>query len=552
MIRSLSVRNVVLIDDLALELSPGFTVISGETGAGKSALVGAFSLLLGQRGGKELVRRGATSADVSAVFARPSDPDLARLLTEAGLEPGDELVLRRVIGEDGRSRAFVDAVPVPLKLLEEVAARLVSVTSQHEHYHLLDARAHAGYLDRFGGVEELAREVAETARHVRAVEGRIRELEERSRGRADRLELLRFQVAEIDEVVPVLGEDEALEARQRALQHVEELKGLAHAAIAALHEDDDALYSRLAQVTQPLRRATALDGRLEEPVRRLDALRDDVREVAFDLERYFDALDLDPEELGRVVERLDRLNALRFKYGRTLADVLAYREQIGGELLGFGQDDAGLEGLRDELDEARATLAALAARLSAARREAAGRLEEGVRATLGQLQMPAVRVEVLLQPLPAVTDEGAEHVSLRVETNPGEGLRPLRDVVSGGELSRLLLALKRVLLGAEPVPVSVFDEVDAGISQSVAVKVGALLREIAADAQVLAITHHPHIARFAEHHLLVEKLGAGGERTVTHVRTLDDAERVQELARMLGGDAAGLPVREQAALLLRS
>jgi len=552
MIRSLSVRNVVLIDDLALELAPGFTVISGETGAGKSALVGAFSLLLGQRGGKELVRRGASSADVSAVFARPVDPDLARLLTEAGLEPGDELVLRRIIGEDGRSRAFVDAVPVPLKLLEEVAARLVSVTSQHEHYHLLDARAHAGYLDRFGGVEELARDVAETSRHVRGVEARIRELEERSRGRADRLELLRFQAAEIDDVVPVLGEDEALEARQRALQHVEELKVLAHAAVAALHEDEDALTSRLAQVTQPLRRATGLDDRLGEPVRRLDALRDEVREVALDLERYFDALDLDPEELARVVERLDRLNALRFKYGRSLADVQAYREQIGRELEGFGQDDAGLEGLRAELDGARATLAALASRLSAARRAAAGRLEEGVRATLGQLQMPAVRVEVLLEPLPAVSEEGAERVSLRVETNPGEGLRPLRDVVSGGELSRLLLALKRVLLGAEPVPVSVFDEVDAGISQSVAVKVGALLREIAAEAQVLAITHHPHIARFAEHHLLVEKLGADGERTTTHVRALDDRERVQELARMLGGEAAGLPVREQAELLLRS
>lgn len=551
MIRSLSARNVVLIDDLSLELSPGFTVVTGETGAGKSALVGAFSLLLGQRGGKELVRRGAPSADVSAVFSRPADPDLARLLDDAGLSAGDELLLRRVIGEDGRSRAFIDAVPVPLKLLEEVAARLVSVTSQHEHFRLLDPRAHAGYLDRFGGSDDLARQVADTARRLRGVDGRIRELEGRARGRADRLELLRFQAAEIDDVAVSPGEDEALEARQKALQHVEELKALAHAALRALHEDDDALTSRLAQVTQPLRRATSLDERLEEPVRRLDALCDEVRDVALGLERYFDALDLDPEELGRVVERLDRLNGLRFKYGRTLPDVLAYRDQIGRELDAFETDDAGLAALRAESALQRAALLELAGRLSLARRAAAGRLEQGVRVTLAQLQMPAVRVEVALEALPEIGDEGAERVTLRVETNPGEGLKPLRDVVSGGELSRLLLALKRVLLGAEPVPLSIFDEVDAGLSQSVAIKVGALLREIAAEGQVLAITHHPHIARFALHHLLVEKLPAADDRTVTRVRALTEPERVTELARMLGGDDAGLPVLEQATLLLQ-
>jgi len=552
MIRSLSVRDVVLIDDLSLELEPGFTVVTGETGAGKSALVGALSLLLGQRGGKELVRRGATSADVSAVFARPADPELERVLVDAGLAAGDELVLRRVIGDDGRSRAFVDAVPVPLRLLEEIAGRLVSVTSQHEHYRLLDARAHAGYLDRFGGSDGLAHQVSDTARRLRAVDARIRELAARAAGRADRLELLRFQLAEIDDAAPVPGEDEALEARQRALQHVEELKALAHAAVGALHEDDDALHGRVAQVAQPLRRALGLDVRLEEPVRRLDALRDEVREVALDLERYFDALEGDPEELARVVERLDRLNALRFKYGRSLADVLAYREQVRRELADCETDDVGLEGLRRESAELAAALAGQAARLTSARKAAAGRLEEGVRGVLAQLQMPAVRVEVTLEPLPESGEEGAERVALRVETNAGEGLRPLRDVVSGGELSRLLLALKRVLLGAEPVPLSIFDEVDAGISQSVAVRVGALLAEIAAGAQVLAITHHPHIARFASHHLLVEKAAGEGERTVTHVRPLSDTERVAELARMLGGDDAGLPVREQAELLLRA
>jgi DNA repair protein RecN (Recombination protein N) len=552
MIRSLSVRDVVLIDDLSLELEPGFTVVTGETGAGKSALVGAFSLLLGQRGGRELVRRGASSADVSAVFARPADPDLERVLRDAGLEPDDELVLRRVIGDDGRSRAFVDAVPVPLKLLEEVAGRLVSVTSQHEHYRLLDARAHAGYLDRFGGCDGLARDVADTARRLRTVDGRIRELDQRAQARADRLDLLRFQAAEIDDAAPVLGEDEALEARQRALQHVEELKALAHAAVGALHEDDDALYGRVAQVAQPLRRAVGLDARLEEPVRRLDALRDDVREVALELERYFDALEGDPEELARVVERLDRLNALRFKYGRTLPDVVAYRAQIGRELDDYGSADAGLEVLRREHAQLGGELAELAGRLSTARRAAASRLEEGVQGVLAQLQMPAVRVEVALEPLPEPGEDGAERVSLRVETNPGEGLRPLRDVVSGGELSRLLLALKRVLLGAEPVPLSIFDEVDAGISQSVAVRVGGLLADIAEGAQVLAITHHPHIARFARHHLLVEKVGGDGERTVTRVRPLRDDERVAELARMLGGDDAGLPVHQQAELLLRT
>lgn len=603
MLLALSVKNVVLMEDVTIELEPGLNVMTGETGAGKSALVGALSLLLGQRGGKEWVRKGARAAEVNAVFtsaaaaseAAPTVPgtgageEVLRLLEEAGIEAEDTLVLRRLVQTDGRGRAYINAVPAPLKLLREVAERLFSVTSQHEHYRLLDPRSHVAYLDRFGDLETAAASVAELYRRQRSVSARISALEQAAQDQTDRMELMRFQAAEIDEVDPRPGESEELEARSQRLQNVESLMQLARQGIATLYEDDDgSVHGRLGILSAAFRRGVDMDQSLAGVGARVEALSDEVQELSRDLERYFDSLDANPEALAEVEERLDALNKLRFKYGRGLVDVLETRARIREALDEASAEDQALGALQEERLALWRQLREEAKGLSARRSEAATRMEDAVREALGRLQMENVGFRVSLEAFkapetreehatatvetelgaPLVGEEGAERVSFLVETNPQEGFHPLRAIVSGGELSRILLALKRVLLDAERVPLHLFDEIDVGLSQGVALKVGDLLREVSERAQVIVITHQPHIARFADHHLLVEKglqaaedlvgnaPGGNGSdearRQVTRVRSLSGPERVQELARMLGGDDAGVPVHEQAKLLLGS
>jgi DNA repair protein RecN (Recombination protein N) len=550
MLRALTIRDIILIEDVTIELAPGLNVVTGETGAGKSALVGALSLLLGGKGGRDWLRTGARSAQVEAAFDMPDDPAVAALLDEAGIEPADEIILRRRLDADGRSRAFVNAVGVPLKLTRQIGERLLSVTSQHEHVQLLDDRRHVDYLDAFGGLQEEAADYRACHDEWRQIQARIAELEEAARERRDRLELLRFQAAEIDGVEPRTGEVEALEARHRRLQSAEELRLILRELVYGLYEEEGAVHERLGGLSQVLARGVAIDDRLSEPAARLHGLRDELQELALELERAADGVESDEEALAEVEARLDALNGLCYKYGRTLDHVLEERARIGREIEAIDMDDQQQGELHERRDALGAQVEARALSLSRGRVEAAARLEREVGDALARLQMPGVRFEALMTPCEP-GPRGAERVGFAVETNPGEGARPMAAIVSGGELSRILLALKRALLYADPVPLHVFDEIDAGLSQAVSLKVGGLLDEVSQAAQILVITHQPHIARFAGHHLVVDKQSVG-ERNVTRVRALSAQARVDELARMLGGEEAGLPVMQQAELMLKT
>lgn len=550
MLRALTIRDIILIEDVTLELAPGLNVVTGETGAGKSALVGALSLLLGRKGGRDWLRTGARSALVEAVFDMPDDPAVVALLVEAGIEPSEELILRRRLDADGRSRAFVNAVSVPLKLTRQLGERLLSVTSQHEHVQLLDEKRHVDYLDAFGGLQGEAADYRTCHDQWRQTMIRIAELEGAARDRRDRLELLSFQAREIDDVDPRDGEDEALAARHRRLQSAEELRHILRELVYGLYEEEGAVHERIGALGQALARGVAIDERLAESAGRLGGLRDELQDLALELERAADEVESDDEALAEVEARLDALNGLCYKYGRTLGDVLRERARIGREIEAIDLDDHQLDELGQRRDALGVQVTARALSLSTGRAEAAARLEGEVRDALARLQMPGVRFEAVMTPCDP-GPQGAERVGFAVETNPGEGARPMAAIVSGGELSRILLALKRALLYADPVSLHVFDEIDAGLSQAVSLKVGSLLDEVSRAAQILVITHQPHIARFAGHHLVVDKQ-AVGERNVTRVRALSAQARVDELARMLGGEEAGLPVMQQAELMLKT
>lgn len=550
MLIEIRIRDYAVIDELRLELGPGLTVLTGETGAGKSIVVGALSLLLGERASADVVRDGAGRARVEAVFDVSSDPGVEELLRDSGVEAADGLlILAREVAAEGRNRAWVNGSPATAGLVGELGRRLVDLHGQHEHQALLRAEEQRWILDAYSGAAARAAEVRELHRAVRALREELETLEARRRDLEARADFLRFQWEEIRGLAPEAGEDRALEEELRRLEHGEELLRGAQEVAEGLYGGEDAVSDRLALMRDGLRGLTRVDGTLEGDAALLDEAFHQVVEVGRRLERYAASVELDPARLEEVRVRLDRLFRLKRKYGPELEDVLATAVSLRRELdqlEGAGVDRTHLE---TRLGETRTRLEAAAARLSELRTEGASRLAGEVEAVLPDLGMKGARVTIHLEPLPQIGAGGAEEVEFRVSLNAGFEPRPLARIASGGELSRVMLALKSILARVDRVPTLVFDEVDAGVGGEAAVGLAGKLREVSGHHQVLVITHLAQVASRGHRHLRVEKVSREGA-AATALRVLDGEERVVEVARMLGGDPESPTSREHARELL--
>jgi len=538
MLTELRIRDLAIIKDVKLSLAPGFNVLTGETGAGKSIIVGALGLLLGERASADLVRSGATRARVEAAFEVGNSRELLATLDARGIEPeeGTVILSREVVsGAGGRSRAWINGSPVTTTLLGEVARALVNLHGQHESQTLLEARVQRDLLDAFGDAGNDAEHVRTTFAALESLRQEIETLETRRRDAERRADYLRHVADEIEAARLVPGESETLDEQARRLTHVEELRRHVAATIGALDGPDAAL-ARLAQARRDLNAAGRLDGSLGSVQEQLDAATYAIDELRRELEHYDAGITADPDRLREVEQRRDVIFRLARKYGPTIEQVLATGSEARAELALVDTAHLDLAELRGREQEVERELATAAAVLSAKRQESAKRLATAVDAQLPGLGMADGRFSVQLVRRQAVAADGAEDVVFQVALNVGHDARPLARVASGGELSRVMLALTTILARLGSVPTLVFDEVDSGIGGRVALQVGDTLRGVAAQHQVLAITHLPQIASRAHHHIVVEK-GAQAGTTTADVRVVADDDRVAELARMLGGDA---------------
>ncbi len=551
MLIELRVRDYAVIDDLSLELGPGLSALSGETGAGKSILVGALSLLLGERASSGTVRVGADRALVEAVFDVSRRPEILARLAELGQEAEDGLlILRREVATEGRNRAWMNGSPTTARVVGELGRMLVDLHGQHEHQTLLRQEAQRSILDAFGCADPDAAAVAEAFETLAGLEKRLAELEERRRELESRADFIRFQLTEIEEGGVEVGEDESLEDEIRRLEHSEELLREASSIHEELYGADEAITDRVSRLLSSLSRLKEWDPSLEGPHDALEEVYHSLADVGRELGDYAGNVRHDPDRLEEVRERLDLVHRLKRKYGPELTDVVDTRARLSaelGELEGAGWDEAAL---RREVDEARAGLAASAGRLTAKRQEAARLLESEVEALLPDLGLPGATFQVPLEALPTTGSHGAERVEFLVSVNAGFEPMALGRVASGGELSRVMLALKAILARVDEVPTLVFDEIDAGIGGQVATLVAAKLQEVARYHQVFVITHLPQLASRARSHLLVEKKEERGGLAATRVETLQGEARVREIARMLGGDPESETSRVHARELL--
>jgi DNA repair protein RecN (Recombination protein N) len=521
-LKELKVRDLALVAESTVRFGPGLNLLTGETGSGKSLIIDALGLVLGARASTEQVRHGAERATVEAAF--------------------DSVVLRREVGK--RSTARIDARAATPAQLRELGDRLVALHGQHEHHALLDTDTQTALLDAYGGALELRAGVA--AAHAAAVTASniLRDLEQlRSRGQREQ-EYLRWQLEELRQADPQPGEDEALSAERAAIRHAGRLAELGQQAMDALHEDG------LARAAAAIGSAAALDTRLAAQASRLDSLSEEVSDVAAAVRRYVELLESDPARLEAIETRLAVLDAIKRKHGGSIESAVQERQRLEVQLGATEDLDSTIAAATAATEERRADLEAAAVRLTKARVDAGWRMEKAVAAELQGLRLEGARFEIALRPLAEVGPSGAQVAEMMFSANPGEPIAPLAKVASGGELARVMLAIKTAGAGADTVPTLVFDEVDAGIGGEAAIQVGVRLKKLGERHQVLVVTHLAQIASFADHHLVVEKAPGRDGRNVVTVRELGtDEEKARELARMMSGGVTAKAVARAHELL---
>lgn len=550
MLEVLRIQNYALIDDVEIEFGDGFNVLTGETGAGKSIIVGALNLVLGGRASAETVRQGAAQAKVDAVFRLAKrSRRLDGLLKQNDIVPEqDELILSRVVTAEGRSRAYACGSLVPVGILAKIGDELVDIHGQHEHQSLLKTDRQLDLLDNYAGTEDIVREVEMQVGRLRELEKSISDLESEDRERARRADFLRFEVREIDAALLKPGEEEELRTRRNLITNAERVFTLASQARTMLYEGEDvSAISALDAAIGDLHSLAEIDESFRAIADRLTEIRLGVEEAAGDLRARAEGLEFDPEELEILNARLSLIGNLKRKFGASVDAVLEYRDQAAAEIDLYESRDQHLARMRSERKEVLGKAEAIAKSLSEKRAKAAQKLNKLVTAALQHLGMKGGSFETLLEPAP-LSSSGMDRVEFLLSANPGEKPKPLRNVASGGEISRIMLALKSVFAQADRIPILIFDEIDAGVGGHIARQVAEKIKELAASHQVMCITHIAQIATVAQHHITVAKLTEKG-RTTTIVSNVKGKERVAELARLLDGSVSDLSVRHAEALL---
>lgn len=537
MLIELNIRHFAIIDELAVSFIAGLNVISGETGAGKSIIIGAVSLLLGDRASVDVIRSSEDAAVVEALFDIGDNPELKGKLLGMGFNSGHELTIRRVISRSGKNRVYIDNQLATLGALSEIGESLLNICGQHEHQVILNADRHVDILDAFGDLSSLRAAYGDSYSRVRALENRVGDLAAMNERRAEREEFLRFQLREIEDAGPAAGEDEALQEEKRRLIHHQKLLESATRAHDRLYGKDGSVLGELRGVISDIREIRSIDGALPVSEQDLDSLYYQLEDAALTLREYGKRLVFDPARLDAIEDRLERLGRLKRKHGGSIEAVLAKTDGLKKELEQIAFVDEELAQANRELAARRAELAEQAALLSRKRKEQAALLEASIEQEIQALSMPAAKFVVRFKEGGRgvrYTETGTDDVAFYLAANAGESLKPLNRVASGGELSRIVLAMKKVLARSGSVGTIVFDEVDSGIGGATAELVGEKLRDVARHHQVLCITHLPQIACFADRHYRVKKAVFDGKTSAT-VSMLSKEERLDEITRMLGG-----------------
>ena len=540
MLRLLRIRNLAVIEAVEVEFEDGFNVLTGETGAGKSILVEAVGLLLGARATSDLVRTGESQASIEALFERAD---------------GTELVVRREITSQGRSRSFVNGALATAAALRSLSDQLVELHGQHEHQALLDPLAHLPLLDEYARLEPLASRVSTAWERVRIARDQLDRSRMDEREKAARLDLIAFQLSEIEKAAPRPDEDEELTATKQVLANAERLRRLCDESYATLYESDQAVLAGLGGIWKRVGELATIDPQFSSYLEARDGIKSHLEDLAFFLRDYAAGVDASPGRLQQAEDRLALLERLKRKYGPTLQDVIERGAALARERELLSSATQHVDDLRRELDAASADYLDMARQLSEARRAAAVRFAAALEAGLAELAMGRTRFEVRFNPDEPAPDSwgerGIDQAEFFVSPNPGEDLRPLARIVSGGELSRVMLALKTLAAGSQTGKTLIFDEVDAGIGGRVADVVGGRLSDLGGRFQVLCITHLPQIAARASTQFRIEK-DVRRNRTVTSVSRLDESARVEEVARMIGGATVTDSVRASAREMLGS
>jgi DNA repair protein RecN (Recombination protein N) len=563
MLHEIHIQNYAVIDTLKVEFAPGLNLLSGETGSGKSILVDALGLALGGRASSEVIRTGQERAQVTAVFRSEGRPPWSDWLEEYGLARGDEpeLILRREVQAGGKSRMLVNDQPVTLAAMKSLAKLLVEMHGQNEHVALFAREAQLDLLDQFAGLEEELERVRELHARRRELESEFESLSQNEQERLRMIDLLSFQAQELERARIQPGEDARLEEEKRILANLERIRAAAAGAFSELYEEEGAACSRLAAAMRQLEELRRYDAAIEPYLESLAGARATLEDAADFLRHYLGKLEANPQRLEEIEDRLALLDRLKRKYGQTLEEILAYGEKTQQELAKIEHADERREVLQRELEKVAGDFRKAADALSAKRREAGRKLIRLVREELAQLGMEKTRLEVHFESLLEGRGgpRGVDEVEFRISPNPGEELRPMEKIASGGEISRLMLALKTVVGMNRPkagatrrvARTFIFDEVDSGIGGRVAESIGQRLKRLARDGQVLCVTHLAQIACFADQHYYVEKFERAGRTLVAVARLASEKERVRELARMLSGSQITEAALKHATTMLR-
>jgi len=551
MLRYLRIKNLATIEEVELELAPGFTILTGETGAGKSIIIDAIKLLLGEKATPDLIRSGKNEARIEAIFKLESSEQIS---PEIELDNDHQLFLQRTISSQGLSKSYANGVLIPLKRLKELGDRLIDIYGQNDHIFLLDLTNHLLFLDDWAGTTELREKVKQSAQKIRGLIKEKLELETRQKERAQRLDFINFQIKEIEEAGLAAGEEEELLQERSILKNAEKIAGLVNSAIDLAYENEDSITTGLKRLATLTSELAAYFPDLKAASDQLDDFSIFLKELVNNLIELRDKYAPSPGRLEEIEERLSQLDRLKRKYGSTVEEVLQHLEQIKNEKINLEKSEEKQTELEEAIRQAFIDYRRLTQELSRLRQSRARDLEQLLVKELGQLAMNRARFKVDfrshesdLEDLSTIKDTGSEEVEFLLSPNPGEDLKPLRRIASGGELSRIMLAFKVIGQASEPGKTLIFDEIDAGIGGQTADFLARKLKQLAQSHQIICITHLPQIASAAHHHYHIEKKTEKG-RTYTLVKKLKDNERPEEIARLISGSrltAASLQIARE-------
>lgn len=551
MLKSLYIKDYALIDLIEINFSKGLNIITGETGAGKSILIDAMSLLLGERASSEVVRKGAEKSIVEGIFEVGKNNNIEKLCKENDIDFSDELIVRREISLKGTNRCFLNDSPVSLSLIKEIGDLLVDLHGQHEHQSLLRVETHIDFLDQVADVEKLLAQYHDEYRRINLLHSELKSLKENESFLKEKKELYAFQINEIDSVNPQLEEDEKLEDELNILENSERLLIIANEIYDSIYESENSVIDATGLIKNKLLELIQIDKSLESTFTNLESAIVFLNEVASSIRSYKDKINLDPERLEEIRERIGSLTLLKKKYGGSLKAVIEHRDKIGKEFELAENYSERISQIELLIDKSRIKLGEIAKQLSLQRNLAAKKIKKEIESTLKLLGIPDSRFEVKIKnqieenslshfilidgKKYQYNEKGFDFVEFFISTNIGEDIKPLVKVASGGEISRIMLALKSVLAKSDKLPILIFDEIDTGVSGRVAQKVGQVLHELASNHQIIAITHLPQIAGLADTHFAVEK-NKINERVVSKIKLLNNDERVKEIAKLISGE----------------